>query len=111
MTGTPLVPSFVFGSTRQFTCWYDPWGFIERFSRKIRFPFVIFWGRYGAWIPYRAPQTIVFGSPIPVEKSPNGTPTEEEINAVHDKLVKSIIDIYNQHKEAYGYAHRNIKIL
>lgn len=87
----------------------DPLGILEWVSRKIRFPILLFWGRFGLWISLRVPQTIVIGKPIPVTK--NETPTPEEIDALQKKIMEETERLFNTHKKAYGWEDAQLKFV
>merc|ERR1712046_403407 len=84
-TGTSIVPTYSFGNTETFSAWYNPFGVMEKLSRKARAGMVVFWGRWYLPIPRRTCITLVIGKPIVVEKV--DSPTNEEIDAVHTKLL------------------------
>lgn len=84
--------------------WYNL-TFKEAIKRRIGFcpPIYIgrgFFNKYFGLLPFRRPITMVVGAPIPVEKTEN--PTNEQIDELHAKYVKALIDLFNQHKETYG---------
>lgn len=87
----------------------EPTGILEKISRKIRFPILLFWGRFGLWIALRVPQTIALGKPIPVKK--NETPTQEEIDALHQKIMDETTRLFNTHKKAYGWEGVELKFV
>jgi 2-acylglycerol O-acyltransferase 2 len=69
---------------------------------------IIFWGRFGLPIPYRIPIVGAMAKPIavPQKESPN----EEEIEAVHQQLLKAMGDLFDEHKAAYGWEGKKLII-
>lgn len=45
---------------------------------------------------------MIVGKPIEVEKSEN--PTQEQIDTLHAKYTKALIELFDEHKETYGVA-------
>jgi hypothetical protein len=43
---------------------------------------------------------MVVGAPIPVEKCEN--PSKDQIDELHAKYVKALIELFDTHKEEYG---------
>lgn len=100
---------YSFGITRMFEISNDQYGILEWVSRKIRFPILLFWGRYFLWIPFRVPQTIALGKPIPVTK--NEHPSAEEIDALHQKIMDETLRLFETHKKAYNWENVNLKFI
>lgn len=40
-TGTCIVPVYAFGNTEVLSCIVDPWGILQKISRKLRFSLTI----------------------------------------------------------------------
>eukprot|EP01126_Amoeba_proteus_P055724 TRINITY_DN6937_c0_g1_i2.p2 TRINITY_DN6937_c0_g1~~TRINITY_DN6937_c0_g1_i2.p2 ORF type:complete len:134 (-),score=23.31 TRINITY_DN6937_c0_g1_i2:113-514(-) len=109
VTGTPVVPMYLFGVTSMFSTLTDPFGIMEFISRKSGIPLLLFWGRFGLWLPTRAPQTIVVGKPIPVKKNPN--PSPEEIEELHEKIMSETLRLFETHKRSYGWENKTLKFV
>jgi hypothetical protein len=56
-------------------------------------------GQFGL-LPKRHPITTVFGAPIHVEKSVN--PTTEEVDRLHARYTKALVELFNEHKNKFG---------
>ena len=121
-TGAQIVPCYCFGSSQIFD---TPFGsdnsndngsgsWVERLSRRLRAALVVFWGRFGLPIPFRAPLLTVIGRPIPVPKvnssSGAGTassePSAELVNEYHDLYLRETRRIYDKYKNCYGWQHK-----
>lgn len=75
------------------------------------------------WIPKQRPVTLVgtakfliisihqhnkhcftlVGKPIKVEKKAN--PSKQEIEKIHTEYINSLVELFENHKAEYGYAH------
>lgn len=60
-------------------------------------------------IPFRANVTLLFGAPIAVEKKEN--PTDAEVDAVHNQMLEAFQTLFNTHKHALGWSHRELRIV
>lgn len=100
---------YSFGVTRMFKTTTDPCGFFEWISRKIRFPILIFWGRFFLWTAFRVPQTIALGKPIPVRK--NEDPSSEDVDALHEKIMEETKKLFDTHKKAYDWENVELKFI
>ncbi|XP_076809753.1 2-acylglycerol O-acyltransferase 1-like [Clavelina lepadiformis] len=107
--GVDLVPVFSFGDHELWEQEPNPPGSwlrkFQDFSQKwCTFALPMFHARgifqynYGL-MPYRKPIHTVVGEPIEVEK--NANPTKEEIQALHDKYVTKLQELYDKHKSKY----------
>lgn len=105
-TGTSIVPTYSLGNTDIFSSWYDPFGFMEYFSRKARAALIVFWGRWGLPIPRSSCVTLCIGKPLVVEKVES--PTNEQIDALHSRLLDAFRELFERHKSAHGWGHKNI---
>ncbi|XP_038050284.1 2-acylglycerol O-acyltransferase 2-A-like [Patiria miniata] len=108
--GACLVPVYSFGETDIFEQVANPEGsFLRnlqtRLTKMIGFAPPMFHGRgifnYSVgFLPYRRPIYTVVGKPIPVEKSP--TPSQEEIDKVHQMYIDSLKELFEENKTKYG---------
>ena len=48
------------------------------------------------------------GKPINVERTPH--PTDVQIDELHEKYIQQVINLYEEHKNKYGYGDITIKI-
>lgn len=118
-TGAQIVPCYCFGNSQVFdtpfsgTSDNDTSGsWVARLSRRMRAVLVVFWGRFGLCIPFRAPLLTVIGRPIPVPKvnsSSNGSssePSAELVNEYHDLYLRETRRIYDKYKNCYGWQNK-----
>lgn len=117
--GAELVPVFGFGENDLYDQMANPSGsLLRRFqttmTKLFSFSPPIFHGRgifnynFGIF-PYRRPLNVVVGSPLKVVKRSN--PTTEEINELHERYIKHLIDMFESEKMKYGVSesqHLNI---
>jgi len=108
MTGTPIVPSYCFGTTKLFSCWYGQGDFLRKLSRKVGFGVVLVWGRFGLPIIHRYPLTTVSGAPIfvPLEKQPS----QKMIDEYHLLFLTELKGLFDRNKAAYGWADKELVI-
>ena len=74
----------------------------------MRISFFVFWGRWFLPIPRRIPITGIMGMPIEVEKKDD--PSNEEIDEVHGELLKRMRNLFDTHKNAYGWQEKELII-
>ena len=60
-------------------------------------------------IPYRIPIVGAMAKPIPVPLKTD--PTDEEIEKVHQQLLVAMVELFDQHKEAYGWGQKKLVIM
>ncbi|XP_010022611.1 PREDICTED: 2-acylglycerol O-acyltransferase 2 [Nestor notabilis] len=108
--GTPLVPVFSFGENDLFEQVRNPQGsWLRRVQHQLQkimgisLPLFhargIFQYSFGL-VPYRRPIYTVVGKPIPVQR--NYKPSEEEVERVHEKYVKELTKLFEEHKAKYN---------
>ncbi|NXK34828.1 MOGT2 acyltransferase, partial [Piprites chloris] len=108
--GTPLVPAFSFGENDLFDQVRNPKGSWLRWIQHrlqqvmgISLPLFhargIFQYSFGL-MPYRRPICTVVGKPIPVQKKLK--PSEEEVDQVHEKYLKELSKLFEDHKAQYN---------
>ena len=107
--GCPFVPAYSVGNSQAFNSWFDRYGFLEWLSRKTQTSLFLYWGRFLLPIPFRTNVTLLFGAPVPVEKKEN--PTEEEVDMVHQEMLDAFVKLFDTHKHALGWSHRELKII
>ncbi|KAI1708058.1 diacylglycerol acyltransferase domain-containing protein [Ditylenchus destructor] len=59
-----------------------------------------FFNKYFGFLPFRTPINSVVGSPIDVKQ--NDSPSNEEIDAVHQEYCDQLSKLFDDHKEKYG---------
>ncbi|KAI6185026.1 Diacylglycerol acyltransferase [Aphelenchoides bicaudatus] len=112
--GTWLVPSYSFGENDIFIQIRNRKGSLLRriqdtIKHHLGFCPPIYFGRglfnsFFGLLPFRRPITTVVGRPIPVQKSKNGEPTQDEIEKLHATYTRELIKLFEEHKENYGVA-------
>ena len=105
-TGTPLLPAYSIGNSAAFSAFYDPWGVLERISRRAQLAIFPYWGRFYLPIPRRQNITMLIGHPIMVERVES--PSAEQIDALHARLLGAITELFDTHKAALGWGHKRI---
>ena len=105
-TGHPIVPAYSVGNTAAFSAWFDPFGILERVSRAVQASLFVYWGRFFLPIPRRANVTMLIGRPIVVEKVLD--PTDAQVDAVHQRLLREMAELFDEHKASLGWGHRAI---
>jgi|EP00900_Chrysochromulina_parva_P000715 1-acyl-sn-glycerol-3-phosphate acyltransferase len=110
-TGAPLVPVYAFGHTRLWTVVADPFGLLERLSIALDVALVLGLGVWGWPLgpPQRVPVLLACGEPIVCPKTLE--PSQELIDEYHAKLVAGYQQVFEQHKHAYGWGHKELKIV
>ncbi|CAG2118807.1 unnamed protein product [Medioppia subpectinata] len=58
-------------------------------------------------LPFRKPITTVVGKPIDVKQVDN--PSDEEINELHNKYIKSLKELFEENNEKYG--NKDLKLI
>lgn len=94
--GANIIPAFFFGNTRLFHVAdkAESDSFFAKLSRKLRASVVFFYGRHYLPVPFR--QHIHMVSADIVEVTQNDNPTEEEIQAVLQKVIESVEKVYKE---------------
>ena len=105
-TGRPIMPVYSMGNTRAFSAAFDPFGLMERLSRAAQAAIFVYWGRCYLPVPYRTPITMCFGRPIEVTRTPH--PSDAEVDALHERLQREIVETFERHKAVVGWG--NIKL-
>ncbi|CAJ0928945.1 unnamed protein product, partial [Mesorhabditis belari] len=109
-SGASLVPCYAFGENDIYTQIENPKGsklreFQTWAKQKLGISPPIFRGRgvfnytFGL-LPFRKPIDYVVGNPIKVEKNKN--PSREEVDKVHARYVKELVELFEAHKTKYG---------
>jgi Diacylglycerol acyltransferase len=109
--GVPIIPVYAFGHTAAYTVLVDPFGIMEKLSNDLQTSLTPFLGRWG-WLlgpPRRIPITVCLGDPLQCPKMEN--PTQEQIDEYHTKLLAGFQQVFDQHKEAYGWKHKTLEFV
>lgn len=96
--GADIIPVFFFGNTRIFSTVgkNSSDSFMSKISRKLRASIVLFFGRNFLPVPFRHPIRMVTGRVVEVTKKE--FPSDEEINAVMEKVIASVQELYDTKK-------------
>jgi len=112
-TGTPIVPVYGFGHSSMWRILVDPFGILERISLALNVSVVPFCGRPFGLLPfgppYRTPVLVAIGDPVVVPKVE--TPTQEQIDEYHGKLLEGFQHAFDRHKAAYGWPEKKLKMV
>lgn len=100
--GCEIVPTFVFGEKWLYRHLHFPRAVTDFFLNTLRFPLLLFWGRWFTYMPLKRQLAIVYGKPLSVTKNPN--PTDAEVAAVQTAYETAVRDIFERYKARYGYS-------
>lgn len=111
--GADLVPVISFGDNDLYHVpHFDKNGctayLLDLLYKKMRIWLMIVNGRglfqdsFGL-VPLRQHVATVIGKPIKVIKSHNGAPTEEEVDALHQRYIHELTQLYEDHKNAHNH--------
>jgi hypothetical protein len=106
-TGAHLVPVFSFGendiyNTQRITDVNSNYLKFQRWFKgltTIGFPYGSGRGLFNDWfgfLPFRKPINTVVGTPIRIERVQN--PTQEQVDALHEKFIDEIYKLFERHK-------------
>ena len=108
-TGTPILPAYSIGNTAVYGAWFDKWGLMEALSRRAQAAIFLYWGRFYLPLPRRVNITMLFGSPLHVNKVEQ--PSQEQVDALHAQLLLAIATLFDRHKHALGWGHKTIRFV
>ncbi len=109
--GVPIIPVYGFGHTILYTVLVDPFGILEYLSNHLQASLTPFFGRWGWFLgpPRRFPVTLCLGEPI--ECPTIAEPTVDDVNKYHAQMVAGFQQVFDQHKEAYGWGNKTLTIV
>ena len=109
--GVPIIPVYAFGHTAAYTVMVDPFGILEFLSNQLQASLTPFFGRWGWFLgpPRRVPVTLCLGEPI--ECPMMSEPSIDDINLYHARMVAGFQQVFDQHKEAYGWGEKVLTIV
>ena len=110
-TGTPILPAYSIGNTAVYGAWFDAWGLMEALSRRAQAAVFLYWGRFYLPLPRRVNITMLFGSPLHVDKPPVEQPSQEQVDRLHAQLLQAIEALFDRHKHALGWGHKKIRFV
>lgn len=106
--GCALIPVFVFGGSKLYKRVVAP-QFLVDLSRRLQTSLLLFYGKYGLPIPFQVPMTYAVGPAI--QTMVNAAPTPEEVDFVHNCFVAALRGTFEEHKTAYGWAHKRLVVV
>merc|ERR1711933_112562 len=97
--------------TSLWTVFTDPFGILENLSKQVGASLTPFFGRYMWFLgpPHRVPLTVCFGNPIQCPKTDE--PTQKEIDSYHQKMLNEFENVFNTHKDSYGWSQKALKFV
>lgn len=115
--GTPVVPVYCFGATKMLRRLQLPEIF-ERISKLLRISVVILFGKWALPIPFRQrllyavgepiyPRYICEGSPFPIDN----IEFQQQVDEMHSKFCDALTNLFERHKESYGWGHKVLKLI
>ncbi|KAF2903888.1 hypothetical protein ILUMI_02283 [Ignelater luminosus] len=117
--GSPLVPVFSFGEVDVFDQLDNPKGSVVRtiqdWLKKVTgvAPIVPvgrgFLQYTFGFVPFRTPVATIIGKPIEVEKTPY--PTQEQIEDLHARFTKGLIELFEEQKYNYLAHPKNVELI
>ena len=109
--GIPIVPVYGFGHTAMWKVIVDPFGLLEYLSVKLEVSLTPFFGRFFWFIgpPKRVAICMCMGEPVMCPKIEQ--PTQEDIDKYHKQLLDNYEELFEQHKDAYGWGHKKLKFV
>jgi 1-acyl-sn-glycerol-3-phosphate acyltransferase len=98
--GAHIVPAIFFGNSKIFdVVGNNANDWLAKLSRKLRASIVFFYGRHYLPVPYRHPIHMAIGEIVEVVQK--AEPSEEEIDEVMNRVVKSIQECYEKKKPVW----------
>ena len=105
-------------------------------ERTLRTSLVLFWGRWGLPVPFQVPLLFAAGAPIDAHcrdfvRTVGGAPaaatnvsagprlrglsgwrpSEAEVNDLHGQFCRALEQVFEGHKEAYGWGHKRLVLV
>lgn len=105
--GATVYAAWFFGTSDLMTVIQDPWGIMESISRKIQAGILIPYGRWGLPIPRRVAVTTIV---VPYKCEKRASPTDAEVEEVHQAVYGALVSTYNRQKKYAGYADRTLLV-
>jgi len=108
-TGSSLVPVYGFGVNDLYNQISICKELRMKILKKTKVALTFATGRYFFnLLPAKTPIHVVVGQPIAVQK--NETPSDEEVDSLHQQYIDSLVKIYNTHKKEFGFGDRELII-
>ena len=105
--GATVYATWFFGTNDMLTVVQDPWGLMEKVSRKFQAGMLGFYGRWGLPVPRRVAVSVIV-APYKCEKE--ASPSAEQLEDLHSKVYRGLERTYNHQKAYTGYPNRNLII-
>mmetsp|Transcript_47897 Transcript_47897/g.93578 ORF Transcript_47897/g.93578 Transcript_47897/m.93578 type:complete len:392 (-) Transcript_47897:78-1253(-) len=105
--GATVYATWFFGTNDMLTVVQDPWGLMERISRRLQAGFMGYYGRWGLPVPRRVAVSVVV-APHSCEKL--ASPSAEQLEALHSKIYGGLGRVYDRQKAFTGYPDRTLLI-
>ena len=114
--GATIVPVYAFGHTALWRVVVDPFGILERLSNQVGVSLCPFFGRWGWFLgpPRRIPVTVCLGEPIACRAAfaaDSDEPSHVQVDEYHKKLCDGFQEVFDKHKNAYGWGDRQLKFV
>lgn len=111
-TGTAIVPTFIFNQDNSFGYVIPRGKFVTKIGRQIGILPAFFWGR--SCIPFGIPNpvniSVVIGEPFDVPCEGTNI-SNESVEKYHKIFLQKMEELFERHKHAEGYGHRQLKIM
>ena len=109
--GVPIVPVYGFGHTALWKVVVDLFGILEWLSLKLDVSLTPFFGRWYWFLgpPKRVAVCVCMGEPIKCPKIEN--PTQEQIDKYHSLMIEGYKQVFEQHKNAYGWGDKTLQFV
>ena len=108
----PVVPVYVFGVSDMYHTSHAAFGLRQWLVKNLGVAVCFTAGMwYSPLCPLNVKTTIVFGEPILMDCEKEGEPTDEEVQAMHQKFVQALEKLFDDNKEALGYGGRKLQII
>lgn len=109
--GAPIIPVYGFGHTSLWKVVADPFGLLETLSVKLQVSLCPFFGRFGWFLgpPKRVPVCVCLGEPVRCPKIEH--PSKQDVDKYHAILLKNYEQLFEEHKEAYGWGDKKLKFV
>ena len=116
--GVPVIPVYCFGASKLLRRLQLP-EFFERISKLFRISVVVLFGRWGLPIPFRQRLLYAVGEPIYPRYFNEGTASpiadtlefQNQVDEMHTKFCDSLANLFERHKENYGWGHKTLKLV